>query len=67
MSLPEAQTVEAALYDVLGRRVAMLHEGEVPVGTSRIAVDALTPPAGLYAARVTAGVFTEALTLTVVR
>ena len=67
VSLPESQTVEASLYDVLGRRVAVLHTGALPAGVSRIDVDASALPAGVYVARVTGAGVTEALTLTVVR
>lgn len=67
LSLPEAQAVEASLYDVLGRRVAVLHTGPLPAGVSRLDVDASTLPAGVYVARVVGTSFTEALRLTVVR
>lgn len=67
VSLPAAQAVEASLYDVLGRRVAVLHEGVLPAGVSRLDVDASDLPAGVYVARVSGEGFTEALTLTVVR
>ncbi len=67
LSLPEAQAVQASLYDVLGRRVAVLHAGPLPAGVSRINVDASTLPAGVYVARVVGASFTEALTLTIVR
>ena len=67
VSLPEAQAVEASLFDVLGRRVAVLHSGPLPAGVSRIEVDASALPAGVYVARASGPSFTEALTLTVVR
>ncbi len=67
LSLPEAQSVQASLFDVLGRRVAVLHTGALPAGVSRIEIDASALPAGVYVARVVAGAFTEALRLTVVR
>lgn len=67
VSLPEAQAVDAALYDVLGRRVAVLHAGALPAGVSRIEVDVSALPSGVYVARVTGTAFIGALTLTVVR
>ena len=57
-----------ALFDVLGRRVAMLFEGTLRAGTPQtitVQTDGLAP--GVYVARLEAGAITEALTLSVIR
>ncbi|GIV57698.1 MAG: hypothetical protein KatS3mg042_0611 [Rhodothermaceae bacterium] len=47
------QRVEAALYDVLGRRVAVLYAGEVPSGRRVVlSVPGTGLPSGLYVVRV---------------
>lgn len=64
LAAPAAATV--ALFDALGRRVALLHEGMLPAGASRIAVDVsgLTP--GVYVVRAAGGV-SASVRLSVVR
>src|SRR5690606_35474269 len=47
----EASDVEISVYDVLGRRVAVLAEGRVEVGSHRLAFDASMLPAGIYVVR----------------
>lgn len=37
--LPSAQNVRLALYDVLGRQMALIAEGERPTGLSRVIID----------------------------
>jgi endonuclease I len=52
VSVPQRITVEA--FDVLGRRVAVLHDGPVPSDAPlRLTFDAATLPAGLYVVRAT--------------
>ena len=62
-----AQTVTVAVYDALGRRVALLHEGPMTAGTEhRLAFDGSGLPAGVYVVRAVGEAFvdTRALTLT---
>jgi len=48
------QTVRVEAFDVLGRRVAVLHDGPVPSDIPlRLTFDAATLPAGLYVVRAT--------------
>jgi endonuclease I len=48
------QTVRVEAFDVLGRRVAVLHDGPVPSDAPlRLTFDAATLPAGLYVVRAT--------------
>jgi hypothetical protein len=42
------QPVRIALYDVRGRRVAVVHDGTVPAGEYRFMVDATELPTGTY-------------------
>ena len=49
---PGRLTVE--LFDVLGRRVATLHEGAASVGRQRLSLDARAVPAGVYVLRAVA-------------
>ncbi len=48
--LPAAARVEAAAFDVLGRRVALLHEGPLAAGRHRLVLGAGLP-AGVYVVR----------------
>ncbi len=66
--LGEAAEARVAVFDVLGRRVALLHDGPVTAGHHALILDAAVLPAGVYVVR--ASVSTgRALTqrLTVVR
>ena len=53
--LPEAAPVRIALYDALGREVAVLVDEEQPAGTHAVAFDAAALPSGVYLARMTTG------------
>ena len=67
LTLPTAQAVEASLYDVLGRRVAVLHDGPLGAGTHTLSVHGPALPAGVYVARVSGASFSVSKTLTLVR
>ena len=56
-----------AVYDVLGREVAVLARGTFQAGAHRAPLDAATLPAGTYVVRLAAGGVVEAARLTVVR
>lgn len=52
LAVARAQWVEVAAYDLLGRRVAMLHKGLLVPGTTQILrFNATTLPAGIYLLR----------------
>lgn len=56
VATPQAVRVEA--FDLLGRRVAVLHDGAVPADTPlRLTFDATGLPAGLYVYRATGATF----------
>jgi hypothetical protein len=64
----EAQRVEVALYDVLGRRVAMLFDGEVAASaTERLRLPVRGLASGVYVVRVVGERFSAARRVTVVR
>ena len=67
LTLAASGPVEAALFDVLGRRVAVLHDGALAAGVHTLAVDASALPAGVYVARVAGPGVAASVTLTVVR
>ena len=53
--LDRTQRVRLAVYDVLGREVALLAEGVRSQGTHRVVFDAGALPSGVYLFRLTAG------------
>jgi hypothetical protein len=52
--LDEPSPVRAELFDALGRRAALVFEGDVPAGNVPLRIDASALPAGLYLLRVSA-------------
>jgi hypothetical protein len=65
--LAEAGAVTVALYDVLGRRVALVHEGALEAGEHTLVLDGAALPAGVYVVRVETGASVVARRLTLVR
>ena len=53
--LTETGPVRIDLYDLLGRRVQTLLDGERPAGRHERAIDASSLPSGVYFYRLTAG------------
>jgi hypothetical protein len=51
--LPESAEVRLAVFDVLGREVAVLAEGRLEAGAHRLVFDASGLPSGAYVARLT--------------
>ncbi len=64
-ALAEVGPVRLAVYDVLGREVAVLAEGVQGAGEHEVSLDASALPAGVYLVRLVAGgaVHTQRLTL----
>ncbi|MDX1419636.1 MAG: FG-GAP-like repeat-containing protein [Rubricoccaceae bacterium] len=58
LSLGAAQAVRVEAYDALGRRVAVLHEGQLAAGPHELTLDGSSLPAGVYVLRVTGERFT---------
>jgi hypothetical protein len=68
LTVAESQRVEAVLYDVLGRRIAVLHRGMTPARQPiSLQVDAQPLTSGLYIVRVTGERFTASRKITLLR
>jgi hypothetical protein len=67
VTVQRAGRVSVGLYDVLGRRAAVVHEGALGAGTHRLPFDARRIPAGVYVVRVTTAEGTASVTVPVVR
>ncbi|WP_412062671.1 PKD domain-containing protein [Rubrivirga sp. IMCC45206] len=66
--VPEAGTVRVAVYDALGREVAVLVDGAVAAGAHRATLDAAALPSGTYLVRMTTpGGFDASRPITVLR
>ena len=65
--LDQPGTVRLAVYDALGREVALLAEGTRGAGDHSETLDAAPLPAGVYVVRLDAGGRTSTQTMTVVR
>ncbi len=63
LTLDAPQRATVGVFDVLGRRVALLHDGPLGAGTHALRLDAARLPAGVYVVR--ASVSAESLTRTV--
>ena len=48
LATTEPGAVTVAVYDVLGRRVGVLHEGPLPAGTHHFTTGGAALPSGLY-------------------
>ena len=66
-ALPEAARVTVEVYDAVGRRVAVLVDGEMAAGSHEAEWDAATMASGVYLYRMQAGDFTKTLKVSLVR
>ncbi len=67
LTLDAAQAASVAVYDLLGREVARLHDGLLAAGAHRLDLDAANLPPGVYLARAVADAAIVTYRLTVVR
>ncbi|MDX1420343.1 MAG: T9SS type A sorting domain-containing protein, partial [Rubricoccaceae bacterium] len=67
LTLPRATGATVALYDGLGRQVAVLHEGVLEAGVHEVPLDARGFPVGVYVLRVQAWDVSHAERVTLVR
>jgi hypothetical protein len=67
LALSEGQVVRVEVYDGLGRRVAVLYDGEVEAGAHALTFDGSSLPAGAYVVRATGEAFSVARRVTLVR
>jgi CSLREA domain-containing protein len=66
VALGTAGPVRVAVFDVLGREVAVVHDGDLPPGTTSVALGGRLVP-GAYLVRVSGPMFAEVRRLTVMR
>ncbi|MDX1421171.1 MAG: T9SS type A sorting domain-containing protein, partial [Rubricoccaceae bacterium] len=59
LGLASAQDVRITVHDVLGRRVALLHDGPMSPGAHRLVLDGATLPAGIYIVRAVGEAFVD--------
>ena len=68
MGIEQAQQVQVAVYDVMGRRVAMLYDGYIEAQTTRsMTLEAGSLPSGMYLLRVAGNRFVTSQTVTLVK
>ena len=67
LSVRETQVVTVAVFDALGRRVGLLHEGPLAAGTHALPLNASALPPGVYVVRAAGDGVAFARRLTVVR
>jgi len=67
VTLPAAQHIVVAVFDLLGRPVAHLYNGFAEAGTARFVLEDDSLPAGSYIARITSSGFTATQLFTRVR
>ena len=63
----DAAAASVVVFDVLGRRVAVLHEGRLEAGRHTFALDGVGLPSGTYLVRAVADTETLTERITVVR
>ncbi|MEM6785721.1 MAG: T9SS type A sorting domain-containing protein, partial [Bacteroidota bacterium] len=67
IALPEAAEVRAEVFDLLGRRVAVLHDGMLAAGAQALRLDGAALPGGVYVVRAATPEATLTQRLTLVR
>jgi hypothetical protein len=67
LALEAAGRVGVAVFDILGRRVARLHDGPLAAGSHPVEIDGTALPAGLYVVRAVSASGTATRRVTVVR
>ncbi len=66
-ALPEAAEVNLEVFDILGRRVATLVNGNMPAGLYNLTFDAKGLNSGIYIYRLRAGSYIESRKLTLLK
>lgn len=67
VEMPESGRATVEAFDVLGRRVAVLHDDDLGTGTHTLRFDAADLPAGLYMLRATSGATVQTRRVTLLR
>ena len=63
LTLAEPSEVRVVVYDVLGREVAVLHDGPLGTGEHKLRFDASMLPSGIYLVRSDDGSTTRRITV----
>lgn len=66
-SLPFASHVDLAVYDVMGRRVMKLMDGNAPAGSHTVTIDAKSLPSGVYMYVIRAGEYFASRKMTLIK
>ena len=66
-ALPKLSPVKLVIYDITGREVAVLVNCSLPAGFHSVQWDARNAASGIYIYRITAGSFTQARRMTVIK
>jgi probable HAF family extracellular repeat protein len=66
-SIPHREYVTLKVFDVLGREVATLVDGEMNAGEHSVVLDAMDLPSGVYLFRIQVGSYTESKKLILVK
>ena len=66
-SLLEFSRVSIEIYDILGRKIETINEGEIPAGEYQIIWNAENKPSGVYFYRIQAGDFSETKRMVLLR
>jgi agmatine/peptidylarginine deiminase len=67
LRVADAQAVSVEVFDALGRRVAVLHDGALEAGTHTLVLDGSVLPAGVYVVRAVGERVTAARSVAVLR
>lgn len=67
VAMPTAGRARVTVYDLMGRTVATLHEGDLPAGETRLTLDASALASGTYVMRLETATGTQTRTITVNR
>ncbi len=65
--LPEAGYVSLKVFDLMGREITLLIQGEMPAGKHMVSFDARDLPSGMYLCRMTANEFTSSTKMMLLR
>jgi hypothetical protein len=65
--LPVASVVKLEVFDILGRRVATLVNGQMPAGRHEVKLDAGNLSSGQYLVRIQAGRFAQVRSITLMK
>lgn len=67
LSVEEPQRVQVAVFNMLGQRVAVLHDGALPTGERTFVFRSRNLPSGIYLLRVKAESFTASRQVTLLK